>query len=334
MTGLAVGAAPRGDRNPLRPTAGAGARLAIGAAILAILVWRLDTTPFLDAWGSIDGWPLLVATVIAVPTTVCSAWRWRLVSRAFGTDLAMGEAVGACYRSQFLNTVLPGGVLGDVHRAVRRGRTVGDVGHGVRSVVWERAAGQVVQAVVTVAVLAVLPSPVRPLVPVVVATLLVVAAVALLVGVTLPHLAPPRLLRLVRGLTAGARQGLSRRRTWSGVVLASVLVLAGHTATLLVAARAAGSTASPTRLLPLALLMLLAAAVPTNIAGWGPREGGAAWVFAVAGLGAAQGVTTAVVYGVMVLVATLPGAALLARAWLPPRRPPLVAPTPGGAARG
>ena len=51
--------------------------------------------------------------------------------------------------------------------------------------------------------------------------------------------------------------------------------------------------------------------VPTNIAGWGPREGVAAWAFAAAGLGAAQGVATAVVYGVMVLVATLPGAVVL-----------------------
>jgi hypothetical protein len=39
-------------------------------------------------------------------------------------------------------------------------------------------------------------------------------------------------------------------------------------------------------------------------------------VFAVAGLGAAVGVATAVVYGVLVLVATLPGAALLVAAWL------------------
>jgi hypothetical protein len=71
-------------------------------------------------------------------------------------------------------------------------------------------------------------------------------------------------------------------------------------------------------MLPLALLVLLAMALPTNVAGWGPREGAAAGVFAMAGLGAAQGVATAVVYGVMVLVATLPGAVLLMGAWVRP----------------
>ena len=53
-----------------------------------------------------------------------------------------------------------------------------------------------------------------------------------------------------------------------------------------------------------------------NIGGWGPREGVAAWAFAAAGLGADQGVATAVVYGVMALVASLPGAAVLVADWL------------------
>lgn len=48
-----------------------------------------------------------------------------------------------------------------------------------------------------------------------------------------------------------------------------------------------------------------------SVAGWGPREGVAAWAFGMAGLGAAAGVTASVVYGVMALVATLPGAVVL-----------------------
>ena len=67
-------------------------------------------------------------------------------------------------------------------------------------------------------------------------------------------------------------------------------------------------------MLPLALLVMLAMVLP-SVAGWGPREGVAAWAFAAAGLGADQGVATAVVYGVMVFVASLPGAAFLVLAW-------------------
>ncbi len=77
------------------------------------------------------------------------------------------------------------------------------------------------------------------------------------------------------------------------------------------AARTAGSTAPLTLLLPLTLLALLAMGVPANVAGFGPREGVAAWAFAAAGLTAAEGVATATVYGALVLVASLPGAAVL-----------------------
>jgi uncharacterized membrane protein YbhN (UPF0104 family) len=96
-------------------------------------------------------------------------------------------------------------------------------------------------------------------------------------------------------------------------------VFIGHAATFLVAARAAGVDASVARLLPLALIAVLAMVLP-SIGGWGPREGVTAWVFSAAGLGAERGAATAVTYGVLVLVASLPGAILLVAGWLPRRR--------------
>jgi hypothetical protein len=79
-------------------------------------------------------------------------------------------------------------------------------------------------------------------------------------------------------------------------------------------------TSSTLQFLPLAVLVLVAMAVPTNIGGWGPREGMAAWAFAAAGLGAGLGVATATVYGVLALAAILPGAPLIAAARLQRRR--------------
>jgi hypothetical protein len=95
----------------------------------------------------------------------------------------------------------------------------------------------------------------------------------------------------------------------------------GHAVTFLIAARTAGTTAPLSQMLPLALLVLAAMVLP-SVAGWGPREGATAWAFGAAGLGAQQGVATAVVYGVMVLVATLPGAVVLVVSWSRGARPP------------
>jgi hypothetical protein len=99
--------------------------------------------------------------------------------------------------------------------------------------------------------------------------------------------------------------------TWRAVVLSSPIVCAGLVGMFLLAARAAGVDAGPTRLLPLAFIVLLAAGLPLNVGGWGPREGVAAWVFGAAGAGAAQGVAVAGAFGVLGLVATLPGLVVL-----------------------
>jgi glycosyltransferase 2 family protein len=305
----------------MSPTMRTWLRLLGGAAILGVLVWRVGTAPFLAGVDKVDGRSLAAAAGITVLTTMCCAWRWSLVARGLGVGMSMRAAVAAYYRSQLLNATLPGGVLGDVHRGVRHGRDAGDVGRGLRAVAWERSAGQTVQVVLTITVLLLLPSPVRSSVPAVTTIVVVVAFGAVVLSRSLPRSGPSRWARTLRAAHSDLRDGLLARRAWPGIVLASAVVVAGHTATFLIAARTAGSTASTLRLLPLALLVLLAMAVPTNVGGWGPREGAAAWAFSAAGLGGGQGVATAVVYGVMVFAASLPGAVVLAVAWFDRRNP-------------
>jgi glycosyltransferase 2 family protein len=299
------------------------ARLAAAAATIAVLVWRLGTGPFLDGLRTVDGGALAAAAGLAVLTTLCCAWRWRIVARGLGVDLPLGTAVAAYYRSLFLNVTLPGGMVGDLHRGISHGRDTSDVGRGLRAVAWERSAGQVVQVVLTVAVLLVMPSPVGAAMPLVALALLAAAAGVALAARVRPaggRLGGSRFSRLRSAAARDLRDGLLAGRAWPAIALASALVVAGHAITFLIAARTAGATAPPSRMLPLVLLVILAAALP-NIGGWGPREGVTAWAFAAAGLGASRGVATAVVYGVMVFVASLPGAAVLAAGWLRRTRP-------------
>jgi uncharacterized membrane protein YbhN (UPF0104 family) len=149
--------------------------------------------------------------------------------------------------------------------------------------------------------------------------LVAIVVVAALFGVVLIARARPAGARSAWARTRSAaahdiRHGLVARRAWLRIVLASALVVAGHAVTFLIAARTAGITAPPSRMLPIALLAMMSMVLP-SVGGWGPREGVTAWVFGAAGLGAGRGVATAVVYGVMVLVACLPGAAVLVVAW-------------------
>jgi uncharacterized membrane protein YbhN (UPF0104 family) len=295
------------------------ARPAVAAAALAVVIWRLGTGPFLDGVRALDGRALLAAAAIFLVTTVCCAWRWKIVARRLGVRLSLPAAVAAYYRCLFLNITLPGGVAGDVHRGVSHGRDVHDVGLALRAVVWERTAGQVVQVVLTISVLFVLPSPVRSSMPLVVVALVAAAVGVVLVDRVQMGRARPRWERARNAVVADIRGALLHRDALPAVALASTVAVLGYAVMFLIAARTAGVTAPVSRLLPLASVAILAMVLP-SIGGWGPREGATAWVFSAAGLGAGRGAATAVAYGVMVLAASLPGGLVLVVGWLPRRR--------------
>jgi uncharacterized membrane protein YbhN (UPF0104 family) len=290
-------------------------RVLIGVGILGVLVWRLGTGAFLEGMRVINVWSVLAALVIGLLTTVFMARRWCLVARRLGLRLSLGTALADYYRALFLNTVLPAGVLGDVHRAVSHGRQSGNVGRGVRAVVLERFAGQVVLLVIGMTVLltqpALLSAVADDLAPsrgVLIAVLCVLAVVLALVAWAVWGRSTSTWHRALATALTDGRLGLLARDTWPRVALLSAAAVAGHLVLFVVAARVAGSQATIAQLLPPLVLALLVMGLPVNIGGWGPREAVLTLAFGAAGLGATQGLTVAVVYGVLTLVSTLPGA--------------------------
>jgi uncharacterized membrane protein YbhN (UPF0104 family) len=271
----------------------------------------LGAAPFLAGLRSTDAVALALAVVATGVTTVCAARRWSAIADGLGVPVRMGRAVAAYYRSQFLNVTLPGGVLGDVHRAVDHGRQAGQLGKSARAVAWERTAGQVVQIALSVVVLLVVASPVHDRLPRMLGVAALVLGSAAVVAAVLARRGRGRVRLAIRTAASDVRSTMLVPTIWPWVLGASAVAAAGHVALFVVAARAVDSTVSVGRIVPIAIVVVLASALPLNIAGWGPREGVAAWAFGAAGLGAAEGVTVSVVYGVMVLVATLPGAVVL-----------------------
>ena len=285
-------------------------RTALGAALLALLIAGVGAGELLDRLRAVEAGTVLAALVLGAVGTACTAWRWVVVARALGLRLGRVEAVGDCYRASFLNSVLPAGVLGDVHRAVGHGRRVGRVGAGVRAVLLERLAGQVVLVAVAVSVLAARPGLLHAAVEavpggpgwLVLLGLPLVVVVVVLLG---------RLLRArLPGVLAEIR-ALAEARRVAAVLLASALGLGSYLLMFVLAARTAGASAGTAELLPLLVLAMAAMTLPFSVGGWGPREAAAAAGFAAVGLPAAEGLAAAVIYGLLGLVATAPGALVL-----------------------
>ncbi|WP_193315278.1 lysylphosphatidylglycerol synthase transmembrane domain-containing protein [Nostocoides sp. F2B08] len=295
----------------------------VGAVILGLVVAQIGAAAFREGLRALDTATLVVGVLLAALTTVCSAWRWRLVADRLSAGLPLSLAVASYYRSLLLNLTLPGGVLGDVDRGVRHGRRVDDVRVALRAVVWERVSGQVV--LIGLAVLAVLFTPVPEPARALVAGGLVL--IALLAIATVRHAGSqprPTVRRFgpiavkwpegksglpTRVATVALADGraLASPRVVLGLLGSSLIAISGHVATFVVAARAVGTAMPVTDLVIAAVLVLLVAAVPLSLAGWGPREGAAAWVFAATGAQASEGLAVSVAYGSMVLVGALPG---------------------------
>ena len=278
------------------------ARVLMGVGVLIAVVAQVGTGPFLHGVLSIDLRVILAALLLSAVATAAAAWRWYIVAERLGVGVRYPRAVGMYYRSQLLNTVLPGGVVGDVQRALTQGRDAGDIGQGARAVVIERTVGQVVQVALAVIVIACFGAEFQGYLLAttgVVLTVLVLAALAMS-----PMSARGRLVlrRELDELSAGVGSG----RALVQVVVASIVVVACHVVTFGVAVAAVGASVAPTRLAALALVVLLAGSIPLNLGGWGPREGIAGWTFAVAGVGASAGVAAATLFGILAMIAVTP----------------------------
>jgi uncharacterized membrane protein YbhN (UPF0104 family) len=260
--------------------------------LLGALAWRLDLSELRGVLGRVQlGWVLLAAALGPLQI-VLSAERWRLGSRAVGHDLPREVAYREFALSALLNQLLPGGVAGDVVRAVRV-RQGGVPLRSARVVLIDRLVGLSVHLVVVIVGVA-LWARVHPDVPTPWA--LAGLALGLLGSFVLGLLSPGVLGHEARQVMAGTR-GL-RQLGLSGLLTASFLLGFAFSA------QALGL--SPGVLVLTAVpLVLLSMALPLTWGGWGLREWTAASVLAPLGIDAETAVSWSLVYGFSVLLGSL-----------------------------
>ncbi|MFC5382662.1 lysylphosphatidylglycerol synthase transmembrane domain-containing protein [Aquipuribacter nitratireducens] len=278
-------------------------RLAATAAALAAVALVVGADAVRAGTAVLSPGPVVAALALGALWRALATARWLVVARALGAPLAPAGAYAEYTRSELVNQVVPGGVVGDLDRARRHGTTVGLL-PAARGVVVERVLGQATLVAATAVAVASHPSLLGVADGVDGRTVTVLAAAAVVAPVVVLLLWQP-------WRTASGPRSRGTVGRWAAAVglgaVASLGVLACFVATFVLAARATGSDAAVADLLPAVLVTLLVSGVPLTVAGWGAREAGAALAFASVGLGAAEGVATSVGYGLLALVAALPG---------------------------
>ncbi len=291
----------------------------IGLPVFAVCLWRVDLRALGARLAHLDSRFVVLFLGLSVPFYVLCAWRWQFTSARLGASLPFRRAWLDYYLSTLLNQILPVGVAGDVVRAARhRDRLGGPVAS--RSESWSTPAGAVV---------------LERFSGFVALALFVVASGALwfvrerrasfaafggvLVGIVLlaslsaslaarsPKLAP---------FVSRARGALLGRGALGFHLLVSASAVALLLAMFACAGRAAGVAMSAFAVVQVVPLVLATTTLPWAFAGLGPREVATASLFALIGLGPADGVAVSITFGALSLLASAPGAIVL----LLPRR--------------
>jgi len=296
-----------------------GLRLLVLAALMALLFRLVDGGETLAALRNAGLAPLAAGVLLVQVQIVLSGVRWRITAKRLMVPLTLGTAVREYYVATFLNQVLPGGVAGDAVRAVRNRDTGADGAPRwrpvVRSVVLERAAGQIV--FFAVAALGVLLAPAllsRTLPDALETAVALPIAVAALLGVGVAaatRVGPAALRRALADLGPDIAEAFFARGVWATQIALSVVIVSSYIAVFALAGASLGADVPALAWITIAPLVLVSMLIPVSIGGWGVREGAAAALFPLAGVDASIGLAIAILYGLTSLAGSLPGLALL-----------------------
>lgn len=289
-------------------------RWIVGLALLALTLAWIDLDEVLTPIRRADPTWLVAALVLSIPMMFLMAWRWSFTARRMGVSLSLRAAWGDYYLSVLLNSVLPGGVAGDVVRVARQaGAPDRPLGPVARSVVVERVVGQLVLwlLLLTSAALWGLGDVV---VAVSVALVLTGLGVAVLLGVGAhPRVAPTALGRVALRVRGELRAALIGGGALAVQLLTSLGSLVALIGMYYCCARAIGSWMTPAQALLVVPGILAATTLPLTVGGWGVRELSAMALFELAGMPRAEGAASSVLYGAVVLVSMSPGLVPLLR---------------------
>lgn len=282
----------------------------LSLGILFVLLWRLDGHDFINQFRTVS-WPVFMAAIFfALLAIVGSAWRWHYTAQQLNLTLSHRQAINDYFLAALINQTLPGGILGDITRAVRHGDRLpqltaqGRWGAAFRAVVIERLSGQLILPPLLMFFWLITPTGQALLYQFgFVLTFIMIGLVSVGIGFGW-------LLRRRQWLY---RLKLDLKRTLlsmpSGLIqmISSAAVLGCFIVAFILAARALAIETPSTVMLPLIPLVLLAMIVPISVSGWGVREGVAALLWPIVGLPAEQGVAISVTYGAVMFLSSLPG---------------------------
>ena len=290
-------------------------KLAVSVGTLAIVAGAMSIGDLVAYVAGVEWIWLGAALVVFELAQLVSALRCVYVARALGGALTWGRSLRAHFVGLWFNQVLPTGLGGDVVKVALLRRDLG-LGLAVRATALDRVSGLVL-LMVSVAVLlfayqrlldnTALTMVLAALSLGSLSALILLAAFAKTIGAGLGS--APWLGHIV-GLLDSLNRFRSGRPLFEQFWTSSVVHVNGIVSYALIG-RALGLELDIFVYFLLVPLVFLIALFPISLAGWGVREIGALSLFSLVGVPAEQSVALSALFGVLLIVAALPGLALI-----------------------
>jgi len=302
-------------------------KIALTAGLLWWLSARVDIGDALVALGHFDPVIIAIALLLAFVQVAIAGWRFVLVVGLCGTHIGPGFALRATLVGGFFSQLLVTFISGDAIRAWLLARRGMALGRAVEAVLLDRVIGVIALALLILVgfaqFLALLPSDTLRYG----ATLLLAAAW----GGVLAFLAFGRMNGICQkilgrwpwlaSLASTARHLLANgRAAWLALTLGLVIHLLSVSIFILLF-RGLGLPISPWLCIAVVPMVMLITMIPLSIAGWGLRESAMVVAFAAMDLPDSDILAASIAFGLIILAASLPGAALWLKSQAPLRDP-------------
>ena len=305
---MAVSAAPPRTRRLIF----ALAKLLVSGGLIGFLIYH--HAPNFNQLANVDVPFCLLTIMLFASQVVINAVRWRIILEHVSNRAPpLGQIFLVYYASVFFTQILPS-IGGDLVRVMYH-RTLGSpIGLMIVSVLIERGLGLGALLILALAFIPLLDQLDPPRF-----TVLLVAAVA--GGGLAVAYGGCAILSWLRGrqvwrrLPQGAQTlisaiswSLTSRTGLSRLIPLSLIVHLLSIMCIYLIARAVQVPLTPAAALATGPILLLAQMLPISIGGWGVRESAAVVLFGLAGVDAGSSFLVAVLFGILVTVASLPGA--------------------------
>ena len=285
------------------------AKLVISAALLFYVVRGIDSQIFGGLAQSFRPHTTALALMLLLGIFILGALRWQRLTALVGTKTSFADALSLTWIGHFFNQLLPTSMGGDAVRAWYARNASTDLTRAAATVLCDRAIGVCGLALI---ITSLLPAIWRPSARADYLLVLAIAAGCLLAAALFvaarPLFARYRSLRLIESCAQLLRDALRDRRAVAWLLGTTALA---HVSCALIGYLFIVSFWPQAPLLECGVLFLtaiLVSTIPISYAGWGLREAAVVYFLRTAGVDTGVAFTTSVSFGILVAVASLPGA--------------------------